>query len=131
MSFANLVKNELIKTIGDQLPQEMIDKVMTHYEYPRKALCNEIKRKGKSCFDTASDKLLEMIEDTGTFQQGHFETVGKNHVILTVRTGGQWSPLELKVRIISRSRNPKIVEVYQEEYQGKNILKWTWVTNLM
>jgi len=47
MSFVNLIKDELNKTIGNQLPQEMIDEIMNHYEHPRKALFNEIKRKGK------------------------------------------------------------------------------------
>ena len=110
MSFTNLIKNELNKTIGKKLPQEMIDEIMNHYEHPRKALFNEIKRKGKSCFDTASNKLIDMIADTGTFQEGHFETVGKGHEISTVRKGGEWSQLDLKVKIISRS---KVVEVYQ------------------
>lgn len=117
MSFVNLIKNELNKTIGNQLPQEMIDEIMNHYEHPRKALFNEIKRKGKSCFDTASNKLIDMIAGTGTFQEGHFETVGKRHEILTVRKGGEWSPLDLKVRIISRS---KVIEIYQT----KDIRDW-------
>ena len=91
----------------------MIDEIMNHYEHPRKSLCNEIKRKGKSCFDNASNKLIDMIADTGTFQEGHFETVGKGHEISTVRKGTEWSPLDLKVKIISRSRNTKIVEIYQ------------------
>lgn len=118
MSFVNLIKNELNKTIGNQLPQEMIDEIMNHYEHPRKTLFNEIKRKGKSCFDTASNKLIDMIAGTGTFQEGHFETVGKRHEILTVRKGaGEWSPLDLKVKIISRS---KFIEIYQT----KDIRDW-------
>ena len=110
MSLTNLIKNELNKTIGKILPQEMIDEIMNHYEHPRKSLCNEIKRKGKSCFDNASNRLIDMIADTGTFQEGHFETVGKGHEISTVRRGGKWSPLDLKVKIISCS---KVIEVYQ------------------
>ena len=110
MSLSNLIKNELNKTIGKILPQEMIDEIMNHYEHPRKSLCNEIKRKGKSCFDNASNRLIDMIADTGTFQEGHFETVGKGHEISTVRRGGKWSPLDLKVKIISCS---KVIEVYQ------------------
>tara|TARA_Y100000592_G_scaffold95347_1_gene161659 strand:- start:1239 stop:1616 length:378 start_codon:yes stop_codon:yes gene_type:complete len=117
MCFTNLIKNELNKTIGKKLPQEMINEIMKHYEYPRKVLCNEIKRKGKSCFDNASNRLIDMIADTGTFQEGHFETVGKRHEISTVRKGAEWSPLDLKVKIISRY---KVVEVYQT----KDIRDW-------
>jgi len=60
-----------------------------------------------------------MIAGTGTFQEGHFETVGKIHEILTVRKGGKWSPLDLKVKIINCD---KFVEIYQT----KDIRDWSF-----
>lgn len=103
------------KTLEQNLPEEMVQRIAElKSKSLTSALCEEIRSKDKSCFDTASNKLLDMIAGTGTFQEGHFDTHGKRYEVIFERRGGPWSPLDIKVKIISYGKNAeRHIEVYQ------------------